>query len=168
MFSKKILATGITLMMMLSFAISGYSAEKAVKKATQTKVIDRSGRVSKPLPLVSRGLSMVGTRYKWGGASYKGVDCSGLMMLLFKKEGVNLPHSARQQYRHGVSVEKSNLIPGDLLFFNTRGSISHVGMYIGNKKFVHAVDRRRGVKVDSIDSAYYKKRFIGAKRVLKS
>lgn len=137
-------------------------------QSTQKQLIDRSGRVSGYQPLVSRGLSMVGTKYRWGGASYKGVDCSGLMVLLYKKEGIKLPHSSKQQYKLGKPVKKSELIAGDLLFFNTRGSISHVGMYIGNDKFVHATNRSKGVRVNKLSEAYYKKRFVGARRILKA
>jgi peptidoglycan DL-endopeptidase CwlO len=114
--------------------------------------------------LVSRARSWLGTRYVWGGSSSRGVDCSGLTRLLYKSEGVNLPHSAKQQFKMGKPVAKSSLLPGDLVFFNTMGPISHVGMYIGNGKFIHAANRRAGVRTDSLGSAYYSKRFAGARR----
>ena len=90
------------------------------------------------------------------------------MVILFKKEGIDLPHSAKGQYKLGKSVNKKDLKAGDLVFFNTRGSVSHVGMYIGSGKFIHAVDKKRGVRVDELNSDYYKKRFVGARRILKS
>lgn len=122
-----------------------------------------------PRSLLNRGLSLVGTRYRYGGTSPRnGVDCSGLMKIIYKKEGIALPHSARQQFKIGKPVNSGKLSPGDLVFFNTRGSVSHVGMYIGNGKFLHAANRKRGVRVDSLGSAYYNKRYIGARRILRT
>jgi cell wall-associated NlpC family hydrolase len=120
--------------------------------------------IAKTRSLISSALSWLGTRYIWGGSSRKGVDCSGLTQLLYKKEGVNLPHSAKLQYKKGKPVPRLALRPGDLVFFNTKGPLSHVGVYIGNNKFLHASNPKRGVRVDSLGSSYYSKRFAGARR----
>jgi cell wall-associated NlpC family hydrolase len=80
------------------------------------------------------------------------------------KKGVKLPHSAKQQYQMGKAVEKSDLQEGDLIFFNTRGPITHVGMYLGNGVFVHAANPRAGVTVSSLNTAYYQKTYAGARR----
>jgi cell wall-associated NlpC family hydrolase len=82
-----------------------------------------------------------GVRYHLGGESPRGTDCSGLTMMVYKKFGVSLPHSDNQQYRMGTRVPKGQEKPGDLVFFNEHGkSISHVGIYAGNGKIVHASD----------------------------
>lgn len=116
--------------------------------------------------LVSRAMSWKGVRYVWGGSSRRGVDCSGLTQLIFAKEGIRLHHSARLQFRMGRPVSRRSLLAGDLVFFNTRGPISHVGMYIGDGKFIHAANRTRGVRVDYLNSPYYSKRYAGARRYL--
>ena len=143
-----------------SISRNSHRYSKTVKSVSQ-----RSGRVV-PRTLLSRGLSMVGSRYRYGGTSSRGVDCSGLMKVIYQKEGIALPHSARQQYRIGKPISSGKLAPGDLVFFNTRGSVSHVGMYIGNGKFLHAANPREGVRVDSLNSIYYNRRYIGARRIL--
>jgi cell wall-associated NlpC family hydrolase len=108
-----------------------------------------------------------GIRYRSGGTtSRSGFDCSGFTRYVYGKSGVRLPHSSRSQYGVGKLVSKSRLRSGDLVFFRTNGrGISHVGIYIGNGKFIHASNHSRGVTVDSIHSAYYSKRYVGARRV---
>ena len=129
---------------------------------TQPGLISRI--LSQTKGLVKRAISWLGTRYKWGGISKKGVDCSGLTRLLYMKEGISLPHSAKQQFKLGFAVNRVSLLPGDLVFFNTRGPITHVGMYIGNGEFIHAANPTRGVRIDSLGSVYYDKRYAGARR----
>lgn len=115
--------------------------------------------------LMDRAVSWLGTRYVWGGASKWGVDCSGLTKLLYEGEGIALPHLAKLQFQRGMAVARAALLPGDLVFFNTpRGPLTHVGIYIGNGQFLHAANPRRGVRVDRLDTAYYLKRFAGARR----
>ena len=115
--------------------------------------------------LVTRAFSWLGTKYIWGGFSAKGVDCSGLTKLLYQKEGVNLPRTAKQQFQKGQPITRNALLPGDLVFFNTpRGPLTHVGMYVGNGQFVHAANPRRGVRVDRLNTDYFLKRFAGARR----
>ncbi|MDI6828372.1 MAG: C40 family peptidase [Armatimonadota bacterium] len=114
--------------------------------------------------LISRAFSYVGGRYKWGGTSRNGIDCSGLTRMLYLKEGIDLPHNAKLQFKLGKPVAKEDLLPGDLVFFNTRGPLTHVGIWIGNGQFIHAASRRRGVRVDYLSNPYYSKRFAGARR----
>lgn len=137
-------------------------ADASELKKTHPGLISRI--ISATKGLIGRAVSWLGTRYIWGGITPKGVDCSGLTRLLYLTEGIDLPHSARLQFKLGQAVVRAALLPGDLVFFNTRGPISHVGMYIGNEKFIHAANPRRGVRVDSLRSNYYNKRFAGARR----
>jgi len=149
--------------------------EPQPKPLTQTRVAELKqtdpGLISRIISatkgLVGRAVSWLGTRYVWGGISKRGVDCSGLTRLLYKSEGIDLPHSARRQFQIGRAVAKFALLPGDLVFFNTRGPLTHVGMYIGNGQFLHAANPRRGVRIDKLDSPYFSKRFAGARRYKK-
>ncbi len=119
-----------------------------------------------PSTLIQTALACRGTVYRRGGTSRGGFDCSGFTRYVYAKYGVSLPHSSAAQASRGVSVDKSQLQPGDLVFFQTGGrGISHVGIYIGNGNFVHAASRGRGVTVDSINSGYYSPRYRGARRV---
>jgi cell wall-associated NlpC family hydrolase len=105
-------------------------------------------------------------RYRFGAASPHATDCSGMTMQLYRTVGIKLPHSARAQYHYGKAVAKKDLLPGDLCFFNTRGGISHVGMYIGDGKMIHAANPRKGVRIDPLSTSYYARRFVGARRLL--
>jgi len=117
---------------------------------------------------VRRALAYLGTRYRYGGSSSRGFDCSGFTSYIYRRHGINLPHSASAQYRIGKPVSRSELQSGDLVFFRTRGQrISHVGIYIGNGKFVHASSARGRVRIDTLDSGYYKQRYVGARRITK-
>ncbi|NLN76119.1 MAG: LysM peptidoglycan-binding domain-containing protein [Armatimonadetes bacterium] len=116
--------------------------------------------------LIQTALACRGTVYRRGGTSRGGFDCSGFTRYVYAKYGVALPHSSAAQASKGAAVSKSDLQPGDLVFFQTSSrGISHVGIYIGNGNFVHAASRGRGVTVDSINSSYYGPRYRGARRV---
>ncbi len=119
--------------------------------------------------VVRTALSYRGTRYVYGASGGGAFDCSGFTRhVLSRVEGVNLPHSSREQYGYGSKVSRDNLKAGDLLFFHTnRSGISHVGIYIGNGKFVHAANPRRGVTTDSVGGSYYANRLVGARRIRK-
>jgi peptidoglycan DL-endopeptidase CwlO len=109
----------------------------------------------------------IGVPYKWGGTSPSGFDCSGFILYVYNKVGVKLPHGSASQYQQGTSVSKSNLQPGDLVFFkNTyKAGISHTGIYIGNNKFISAAND--GVQIDSINDPYYwGAKYAGAKRII--
>lgn len=106
-----------------------------------------------------------GTPYKYGGGDKAGIDCSAFCsMLLDSVYGVVLPRTAKSQYEMGIKVKKEQLEQGDLVFFNTTGGISHVGVFLANNKFVHAATSN-GVMISDLEDMYYKKRFIGASRV---
>lgn len=121
---------------------------------------------SKTDQVVRTALAYRGSRYVRGGTGARGFDCSGFTQHVYAKYGVNLPHSSRTQATCGKSVERKNLEPGDLVFFATsRRSISHVGLYIGEGKFIHASTPRKGVIVSSLNETYYAARYRGARRV---
>lgn len=110
-----------------------------------------------------------GTRYVMGGTSRSGFDCSGFVRyILGNAGGVSLPRTAVEQYYHGAPIAPQDMQPGDLVFFkNTyKRGISHVGIYAGNGRFIHAANPHRGVQMDSLNSAYYAHHFAGARRVL--
>ena len=105
-----------------------------------------------------------GTRYKLGGTTKRGIDCSALTgALLLAVYGFNLPRTARQQYDATDHIDKDELQEGDLVFFNTHGGVSHVGVYLKNDYFLHA--STHGVTISSLDDHYYAKRFICGGRV---
>ncbi len=107
------------------------------------------------------------TPYKYGGNTQKGIDCSAFTLQVYKNSlEVDIPRSTSQQYKIGDEIDKEELKFGDLVFFNTRKRSfpGHVGIYLGESKFAHA-SRSMGVTVSSIDDTYYKKRFVGARRI---
>lgn len=111
--------------------------------------------------------SYMGTPYQWGGASARGMDCSGFVSTVYLK-GINhaLPHSAEKMFRKGTPIAKANLVYGDLVFFENVANtgVSHVGIFLGNGNFAHA-STREGVIVSNLSEPYYEQRYIGARRV---
>ncbi len=116
--------------------------------------------------LVETALGYRGVRYRYGGITTRGLDCSGLVFRVLQNHGIKAPHNSRALYKLGKAIARGNLRSGDLVFFHTRGrGISHVGMYIGNGKFVHASSSKGRVRVDRLDDGYYARRYVGARRV---
>ena len=119
--------------------------------------------------LSSFALELIGIRYKWGGNTpATGLDCSGLVRYVFQKvTGVTLPRTAKDMSRLGEQVDVPDLKPGDLVFFDTRRfAFSHVGIYLGDNRFVHAPRRGRDVEIATLDSSFWQKRFSGARRMV--
>jgi cell wall-associated NlpC family hydrolase len=111
-------------------------------------------------------LKMVGKPYKYGGSSPAGFDCSGLVQYSYKQAGVKLPRETGDQLRASTPLQGSHLRRGDLLFFDQEGrKKSHVGIYLGDGKFVHAPSSGKRVRTDRIDSPYWKKHLSEARRI---
>jgi peptidoglycan endopeptidase LytE len=105
--------------------------------------------------------------YRFGGSSLLGIDCSAFVQKVYSLIGINLPRSAREQFAEGDPVDKGELSIGDLVFFRTYASFpSHVGIYLGNNLFIHASSKSKKVTINSLETPYYLKRFIGAKRLI--
>ena len=116
--------------------------------------------------LVKAARSFIGVPYLWGGTSAEeGFDCSGLTMTVYQLNGLNLPRTSAEQCEAGQAVDRDDLEKGDLVFFATagRGKISHVGIYIGDGKFIHAPRRGKKICVESLSNAYFAKRYIGGR-----
>jgi cell wall-associated NlpC family hydrolase len=119
--------------------------------------------------LVDEALSYLGIRYRFGGtAPETGLDCSGLVLNVFRNAvGLDLPRTASEMARLGDKIARPELQPGDLVFFNTmRRTFSHVGIYLGDGKFVHAPSSGGKVRIESITTRYWAQRFNGARRLL--
>ena len=126
--------------------------ESAKKKASSLNT-SKGVKVSVPesastSDVVSIAMEYLGSPYVWAGASPSGFDCSGFVMYVYKKVGVSLPHSSRMQYGVGQPVSRGDLRPGDLVFFFS--PISHVGIYIGDGKMIHAAGTGKNVRIDSL------------------
>jgi hypothetical protein len=120
--------------------------------------------------LVATAESFIGVEYSWGGTSRDdGFDCSGLTMAVYRLNGLNLPRSSKEQYEVGTSIDRGQLKKGDLVFFVTsqRQKISHVGIYVGEKAFIHAPGKDKEIRKESLDDTYFRNRFVGACTYLK-
>jgi len=119
--------------------------------------------------IVATAQRYIGIPYKWGGESPStGFDCSGLTMVVYRLNGLQLPRSSRAQWQAGRPVNRSQLLKGDLVFFATSGgrNVSHVGIYVGRNKFLHAPGKNRRIRTSSLSNQYYKSRYLGARRYL--
>ena len=128
-----------------------------------------SSRQNTTTTLASAALGALGVKYRYGGDELDtGFDCSGLVIYAAEKSlGLKLPRQSSEIARQGTSVKRSELKKGDLVFFNTRGHRnSHVGIYLGDRKFVHAPRSGSVVRIESMDLAYWKKRYNGARRLV--
>lgn len=112
--------------------------------------------------IVKLAYQQLGTRYKYGGSSPReGFDCSGLVRYLHQNgASMNIPRTSVQQKNKSRTVQYANLQPGDLLFFKTSYKTNHVGVYIGNRQFIHAPNRRSKVKITTMDNAYWHRKFV--------
>ena len=148
--------------------VSSTSSETKSSRSTTAETIDVSDD-SVMGKLISFAKELVGVRYVYGGKSPSGFDCSGFVGYVYKHFGISLNSSAASMYSNGAKVSKSNLSAGDILFFDASsrgkaGSIDHVGIYLGNNKFIHASTSNRQVIIQSLSA--YQGTYIGARRVM--
>lgn len=129
-------------------------SEELPKAMTMTEIRYGEGVSDVRVDLVQYACQFVGNRYVWGGTSLtNGVDCSGFTMRIYEKYGIYLPHSSKSQANYGTRINASDARPGDLFFYGSGKSISHVAIYIGNGQIVHASSAKTGIK---ISNAYYR------------
>lgn len=125
---------------------------------------EKSSKVNKVLDLA---YEQQGKPYKWGATGPDSFDCSGLTTYVYKNAAdVSLPRVSRDQAKAGTKVERNNLKEGDLVFFGSGGSITHVGMYVGDQKFIHSPQTGDVVKITRMDTGSYSNRFITARRII--
>lgn len=140
--------------------------DRLIRERTAVKPVVRTGDDASDLIMNAMGL--LGLAYHFGGNSpTKGLDCSGFMQYIFRRSmGVTLPRTARQMATVGESVARTNMQPGDLVFFSPKGGgISHVGMYIGNGRMIHAPRTGKNIEITNIEQGYWARAFVTARRV---
>ena len=140
-------------------------AEKKVNNGIRTVSSTNSQEdsdVGSKIANFAKGL--IGSSYVFGATGPNSFDCSGLIVYVYRKFGISLPRTSQSQAYVGKRVKKSELKPGDLVFSNTYGSLSHVGIYIGDGRFVHAANAGTGVTVSGVSDSYYGPRFAWATR----
>lgn len=118
--------------------------------------------------LIDNAMQLIGVRYRWGGNTpQSGLDCSGFVRYVFNDTfGFLLPRKSAQMSKVGLEIGKDELRPGDLVFFNTmRHAFSHVGIYVGDNKFIHAPSKGKSIRVDDMTKVYWEKRYNGARRM---
>ena len=127
-----------------------------------------SAVVDKTETLINNAMQLIGVRYRWGGNTpQSGLDCSGFVRYVFNDTfGFLLPRKSAQMSKVGLQIGKEELQPGDLVFFNTmRHAFSHVGIYVGDNKFIHAPSKGKSIRVDDMTKVYWEKRYNGARRL---
>ena len=150
----------------------GSKGPKTVSTTTTTTTTSSTSSNAKAEQIIDYALSFEGVKYRYGGTSRSGMDCSGLIFTSFDQAGLQLPRVSRDMAARGVAISLAEIVPGDLLFFKTDKSsnrINHVGLIVSRKgnsiRFIHATTSR-GVIVSDLTENYWRKAFVGARRVL--
>jgi cell wall-associated NlpC family hydrolase len=169
----------LTVLVLLAFPAGGAAAsepftssdqqEAAPTFASEGLALVAAGRVpllqtvqdSRGRRVVTIALRYLGTPYRWAGASPAGFDCSGFVMYVYSKVGVSLPHNSTQLWGRGSRITRNALQPGDVVFFN---GLSHVGIFIGNGRFVHSPHSGDVVKISHLTERWYRSTYDGARR----
>jgi len=150
-----------------SVAVEDDPADIEKEKSAGSALLGTWNNPDEPRLLVKVVKGFLGTPYRMGGSTVRGIDCSAFVAKIYEFFDVSLPRTAREQAKVGKTVSKDELVEGDLVFFNTRRAFGHVGIYIGNNEFIHASSGRssKAVRIDNLDKPYYHKRFIKAVRL---
>lgn len=163
----------VHLLPLLLSALLALPATVSAQTAPTDEVTEQSNLIgrytSAAQNLVNESMGYLGIGYRFGGTSPEtGFDCSGLVQAVFRNAlGLDLPRTAHEMASRGDKVAKQELKPGDLVFFNTmRRAFSHVGIYLGDGRFVHSPSSGGSVRVESMSTSYWAKRFNGARRLL--
>ena len=131
--------------------------------------IQQSGKGDLRSELVKTAKRFIGIPYRWGGTTAdNGFDCSGLTMVSYRLNGLNLPRVSRNQFQAGKWVSKAKLLPGDLVFFATKGGtrVTHVGMYVGAGNFIHAPRTGKNVRIEKLSNSFFAKTYMGGRSYL--
>jgi len=139
---------------MLLIALAGCSAEPR-----------RTADSSPAARAAAAAIHQVGAPYQYGGAGPNGFDCSGLVYYSFRKAGVRVPRTSADQFHAARPVPLDDARPGDLVFFRLENKVSHVGIYLGNRRFVHAPSHGGSVEVESLENRYYERHLVRAGRL---
>jgi peptidoglycan endopeptidase LytE len=140
--------------------------KKEIKEPSESEEVSKMGMRDK---LILFAKKLINIPYRFGGNNLFGIDCSGFVQKVYGMIGINLPRSARQQFKEGELIDKAELSIGDLVFFRTYAPFpSHVGIYLGDDLFIHASSAKKKVTIDNLTTPYYLKRYIGAKRVIET
>ncbi|WP_316569540.1 C40 family peptidase [Neobacillus sp. YIM B06451] len=154
-FTKSFILLGLVLALALSMVFASFGKKAEASVSWGQEVTEEAKRY-------------IGSPYKWGGTATKGFDASGYTQFVYKKSAakISLPRTSKDQYKAGKTIATKNLKEGDLVFFNTNGKdVSSVGIYLGKNKFI-TVTPSKGVSIQSLDTTYWKDRYVGAKRFL--
>jgi cell wall-associated NlpC family hydrolase len=145
-----------------------YPGQKLQVSPGQVATPSRAGSLATVNQILAKAAEHLGTPYKYGGQAPGGFDCSGFVCYIFNQFGYNLPHNAAAQTGHGLAITKSDLIAGDLVFFGSKSSINHVGIYSGNGQFIHSSSPRSGgVIYSSLNEGYYSRNYVTARRIIR-
>ena len=147
------------------FAGCSGSVRFALQKGNTPEVSSSEPISYNRLNIISEAEKWLGTPYCYGGESKNCTDCSGFVQKVFQSAGIYLPRTAAAQYNYAEKISQEESVPGDLVFFGAHNSISHVGIYIGNDRFIHS-GSTNGVEKQSLSNSYYRSRFAGFGRVL--
>lgn len=143
------------------------AASPSLNGADDKPIIMPRSQQSPTYSLIAIAHSMEGVRYHYGGISPRsGFDCSGFMYYIHQQIGVELPRTSVAQFRHTHPVSRQALRPGDMVFFGSRhGRITHVGLYLGSNRFIHAPGKGKYVSVSTLDHPYWQPRFVRGGRI---
>lgn len=157
--------TFVTALMLVMLGCGGQPIETRTAHGEQRRPVAGEAQQSDEQRVVAVALDQIGVPYRYGGNDRSGFDCSGLVQYSYARAGIGVPRTTGQLWNAAQPVEKHRLQPGDLLFFDIEGKMSHVGLYVGDGHFVHAPSSGRSVSVGNLRSGYYAKALIRGGRI---